>query len=242
MQKASATKRLKALRLAILLLGAMVATVAPVSLSAETCAPPAGFIDTPHPEIAPVEKLVSHTEEIDIDRPLGVVLDETAKTKLEDAIDRKNSLPGVSGTYMLTGGEFGQPGSRRLTCLTDGASLVEQVLIRQRKPDSFQFRYVVWNYTTERARPILYGLGEFLYSDIGGGRTHVQWTYSFQLNRHRFPGYLGPWGDFLFRVGFLDRDYAQMMRNTLAGNKARADTTKPPDNAATASEPPQASR
>ncbi len=57
--------------------------------------------------------------------------------------------------------------------------------------------------------------GHDVRTDLGDGRTHVRWTYSFQLNRQRFPVYLGSFGDFLFRVGFLDRDYAQMMRRTL---------------------------
>ncbi|HEX3471470.1 MAG TPA: hypothetical protein VHT28_09820, partial [Silvibacterium sp.] len=45
-----------------------------VGLSAQTCTPPREFVDTPHPAIAPSEQLVSHTEEITIDRPLTVVL------------------------------------------------------------------------------------------------------------------------------------------------------------------------
>jgi hypothetical protein len=56
----------------------------------------------------------------------------------------------------------------------------------------------------------VYGVGHFVRTDLG--RTRVQWTYSFQLNRSRFPGDLGRIGDFLFRVGFLDREYAEMMR------------------------------
>jgi hypothetical protein len=38
------------------------------------------------------------------------------------------SLPGVSGIHMLTRGNYGPPGSRRLTCRTDGSTLVEKVL------------------------------------------------------------------------------------------------------------------
>src|SRR5262249_44679208 len=131
--------------------------------------------------------------------------------------------PGVSGSYMLTKGEFGAPGSRRLNCLSDGTSLVEQVLESERNSSTFRFRYVVWNYTTEKARPIEYGVGNFLYSDIGGGRTHVTWTYSFQLNRHRFPGYLGALGAFLFRVRFLDSEFADLMRDVLGGIKSDAE-------------------
>jgi len=44
------------------------------------------------------------------------------------------------------------------------------------------------------------------------------------LNRNRFPGYLGGVGDFLFRVGFLDRQYAELMRGTLDGFKTTAES------------------
>ena len=84
-----------------------------------------------------------------------------------------------------------------------------------RTKSSAEFRYVVWNYTTPKARPILYGVGDFVRTDLGDGRTRVRWTYSFQLNRSRFPGFLGAFGDYLFRVNFLDREYAAMMRRTL---------------------------
>jgi hypothetical protein len=178
-----------------------------------TCAPPSGFKDTPHPAIAPIDQLVSHTEEVIVNRSLDEVLAEGARTPLNQAIRKSDSLPGVSGTYELTSVGFGKPGSRRLVCLTDGSTTEEEVLEHDRDKNSAKFRYVVWNYTTER--PISYGVGHFVWTDLGNERTQVLWTYSFQLNRQRFPGYLGSFGDFLFRVGFLDREYAQMMRDTL---------------------------
>jgi hypothetical protein len=121
--------------------------------------------------------------------------------------------------------KWGEPGGRRLTCLTDGSTLEEQVLAHAQEGKTYHFRYVVWNYTTEKARPIVYGVGDFLSTDLGDGRTHVRWTYAFELNRGRFPGYLGALGRFLFRVGFLDREYADMMRNSLAATKAGAERT-----------------
>ncbi len=194
-----------------------------VGPSAATCVPPTGFIDTPHPVVAPVDLLVSHTEEIIINRPLPVAL-SAADKPLKDALHRTSALPGVAGDYVLTGGEFGTPGTRRLVCLTDGSTLEEQAMERERTDKSYRFRYVVWNYTTEKARPIVYGVGEFLYSGVSEGSTRVHWTYSFQLNRHRFPGYLGSVGDFLFRVSFLDRQYADLMRGTLKGLKTDAES------------------
>jgi hypothetical protein len=193
-----------------------------ISTPAQTCAPPPGFTDTPHPAIATAEQLVSHTEEITIDRPLPVVLAALNKP-IKDTIHKANSLPGVSGDYMLTKGTFGDPGSRRLDCLSDGSTLEEEVLDNNRDNNSSRFHYVVWNYTSEAARPIQYGVGDFHYSDIGGGRTHVVWTYSFMLNHQRFPGELGSLGQFLFRIVFLDRQYAEMMRGTLEGTKSDAE-------------------
>ena len=181
----------------------------------QDCALPQGFKDMPHPEVAPVGQLVSHTEEIVIAKPLHTVLSESQQTPLKQAIKKSDSLPGVAGEHVLTGGGFGQVGSRRLVCLTDGTSTEEQVLFNSQSKSPAEFRYVVWNYTTEKAKPILYGVGDFVWTDLGNGTTRVKWTYSFQLRRDRFPGNLGGFGDWLFRVIFLDRDYAQMMRRTL---------------------------
>jgi len=191
-------------------------------IAAQTCAPPPGFVDTPAPTVAAEKELVSHREEIDVDRPLPVVMNSLDKP-LADTFHKTSSLPGVSGTYMLTKGEFNVLGSRRLTCLSDGSSVVEQVLESERNNEAFRFRYVVWNFTTEKARPIEYGVGNFYYTDNRHGHTHVTWTYSFQLNRHRFPGYLRSFGDFLFRVGFLNHEYADLMRGVLSGIKSEAE-------------------
>src|SRR5882757_9812424 len=187
--------------------------------SAQDCSAPPGFTDTPHPTIAPLEDLVSHTEEITIDTPLTVVLHAVDKP-LSETIKSSTSLPGVTGSHMLTEGSFGAPGSRRLNCLSDGSTLVEEVLLREQQSDSMRFRYTVWNYTSSKARPIVYGVGEFTYSAADNGRTHVRWTYSFQLNRRRLPGMLGSLGDYLFRIAFLDRSYAVMMRGVLVSTKA----------------------
>lgn len=191
--------------------------------SAATCVIPPGFIDTPHPAVAPADQLVSHTEQIIINRPLAVVV-SAADKPLQNAVHGTNSLPGVAGDVSLTAGEFGAPGSRRLVCLSDGSTLEEQSLEREQNHYSYRFRYVVWNYTTAQARPIVYGVGEFLYSNMSESSTRVHWTYSFALNRHRFPGYLGSVGDFLFHVGFLDRQYADLMRGTLQGLKSDAES------------------
>ena len=210
--------RLTAIAFAILIVAASRTTA-----HAAACAPPPGFVDSPYPALNPDAALVSHTEEISFDRPLKVVIAAT-KRPLKDAIHQSSALPGVRDVYVLTPGEFGGPGSRRVVCLTDGSTLVEQVLKRNETPTSLDFRYVVWNYSTPLARPIEYGIGEFKYNATGADSAHVTWTYSFKLRDDRFPGYLGALGRFLFRKDFLDRQYADMMRATLKGTQAAADS------------------
>ena len=207
--------------LAFLVLAFMAFFLAPQRASASECSPPPGFVDIPHPTIAPAEQLVSHTEEITVDRTIPDLLDSAEKKDLKDAIKKGGSLPTVAGEYVLTQMPFGTPGTRRLVCLTDGSTLEEQVLERQQSDHAYHFRYIVWNYTTKQARPIEYGVGDFEYSDLGAGRTRIVWTYSFKLKDHEFPGYLGAFGRYLFRVTFLDRQYAEMMRETLKGNRTR---------------------
>jgi hypothetical protein len=186
------------------------------------CSPPPGFREAPHPVIALPEQLVAHTEEILIDRPLSVVSDAMNKP-LNQALRGTDSLPGVSGDFMLTKGPFGAPGSRHIVCLTDGTSVEEEALEREQASSSGHFRYIVWNYQTPKARPIAYGVGEFRSAQIDNMHTRVTWTYSFRLKDDIFPGNLGGFGRFLFRVGFLDRDYATMMRGVLNGYKTTAE-------------------
>lgn len=187
------------------------------------CAPPAGFKDTVHPAIAPADQLVSHTEEIVIDRPLPVVAEAMDKP-LKETIRQSKALPGVAGDFMLTKGEFGAPGSRHIVCLTDGGSVEEESLERGQSGNSAWFRYIVWNYQTPKARPIAYGVGSFRTVQIDPSHTRVTWTYSFRLKDDVFPGELGAVGEWFFRVGFLDRDYAAMMRGVLQGYKTGAET------------------
>ena len=192
------------------------------SAAGSACAPPPGFVDKPVPSLAPAEQMVTHTEEISIDRPLSTVLDSVSRTSLKDTIHKASSLPGVAGDYPLGTLPFGTPGAHRLVCLTDGSTLEEQVLAKERSGTSYRFRYIVWNYTSEKANAVEYGIGDFHYTE-SSGLTHIVWTYSFKLKDHEFPGYLGPVGRYLFRVVFLDRQYAEMMRGTLQTNKQNAE-------------------
>lgn len=195
--------------------------------AAASCAPPAGFRDIPHPSIAQPDQLVFHTEEIVIPHPFQVVSSATNKP-LDKTIQKSDSLPGVSGDYMLTPGKFGAPGSRHIVCLTDGTSTEEEALEREDRPTSSHFRYIVWNYTTPKARPIKYGVGDFRIVQIDSNHTRITWTYSFELKGDTFPGELGALGRWLFRVGFLDREYAEMMKNVLRGYQAGAEALASP--------------
>jgi hypothetical protein len=203
----------------------LIAAMLPASAAgarAAVCAPPAGFVDKPHPAIAPAEQLVSHSEQIVIDRAYPVV-SEAMNKPLNRVIRQSSALPGVLGDYMLTPGEFGAPGSRHIVCLTDGTSVEEEALERDGTATSGRFRYMVWNYATPKARPVAYGVGEFRTVEIAGAHTRITWTYSFKLKDDVFPGYLGALGRWLFRVDFLDRDYAAMMRGVLDGYKTTAE-------------------
>ncbi|MFZ0592543.1 MAG: hypothetical protein WAM39_18950 [Bryobacteraceae bacterium] len=188
---------------------------ASVCLSAEgtasnACTPPPGFVDSPHPTVAPTGELVSHTEQVVIDRPFRMISreDDGKNDRQRNNIPNirpSGSLPGVKGIYLLTSGEWGAPGSRRIVCLTDGSTTHEEVLEHESLPNFSRFRYIVWNYTTPRARPVEYeyGVGEFRIVPIDGARTRVKWTYSFKLKDNVFPGNLGAWGNGCFASGFL---------------------------------------
>lgn len=182
------------------------------------CLPPVGFIDTPPPKLEPDRVLVTHTERIEVARN-SVLVREAAAKPLKDQIRKSEELPGISGSHALTAGEFGAVGTRRLNCLTDGSTLVEQVL----RSDGEYFRYIVWNYTSDKARAVSFGIGEFRYEPLPGDRTRITWSYSFALNEDRFPGRLGALGRSLFRNFFLEEDYAEMMRSVLATTKRNAE-------------------
>lgn len=187
------------------------------------CRPPADFTDTPRPNPAPFERLVSHEERVVIAAPLSQVLAAAKAQSLEDTIQEGGTLPHVTGTYMLTPGEFDLAGSRRITCLSDGSTLVEEILERREATNPAEFRYVVWNYTSSAATAVDYGVGRFVHRQLADGQTEVRWTYGFKLRRDRWPGFLGPIGDFLFRRVFLQGDYARMMQATLANSKAQVE-------------------
>ena len=186
----------------------------------ETFTPPPGFVDGPPPSVAPLAGLVSRTEEIVVERPIAQAVAAIKALPLADMIDGATGLPGVRGTHVLTPGGFGHAGSRHIVFLTDGTTIVEQVLERVQTDDEYRQRYVVWNYTTPAAKPIRYGQAEFHYQAEGEGRTRIRWTYGFELYANRFPGFLGPLGGRLLKAMLLDGAYAKWMQGTLRRMKA----------------------
>lgn len=178
------------------------------------CQPPIGFVNPPLPDIAPLEELLAHTEQIDIARSLADVT-RAGNRPLSEGIRPTRDLPGVSGTFNLTTGGFGTVGARRLVCLTDGSIAIEGVLHRETHDERRRFRYVVWNYTSPKFQDIHYAVGEFIHTQPAPDRTHINWTYRFALKEGRDPE--------LFRKTFVDRAFAEWMRTLLERGRSNAE-------------------
>jgi hypothetical protein len=178
------------------------------------CEPPAGFINPPRPEIAPLEGLLSHTEQKVVAGSLADSL-KSASRPLEEAIRPTKDLPGVSGTFRLSSGPFGTVGARRLVCLTDGNIAVEEVLLTESNSDGNRFRYVVWNYTHPKFRDVSYAVGEFIRTQPTPDRTHVTWTYRFALKDG-----VGAEERSRFQENFLEQQFADWMRNVFGTAKS----------------------
>ena len=195
--------------LALALLGVLLPS------QALACEPPAGFVNTPRPDLAPLENLLSHAEQIDVARPFAA---PPLNRPLEEAIRPTKDLPGVAGTFRLSEQGYGGVGSRRLVCLTDGSTAVEEVLLTEASDGSRRFRYVVWNYTSPKFRDVDYAVGEIVNAEPAPGATRVTWTYRFALKsgldaeeRRRF------------RETFLGRQFAVWMRSQLESGRSAAE-------------------
>jgi hypothetical protein len=189
------------LRLALPLAGMLLSGPSPA------CELPAGFIDPPRPDIAPLEELASHTEVREIALPLAVVM-QNANRPLR--IDATQDLPGVSGTLRLSNGPYGTVGARRFVCLTDGSTSVEEVLLTESTGDSSRFRDVVWSHTNPKFRDVEYAVGEFVRTQPAPDKTRVSWTYRFALK----PG-LTREEKVRFQKDFLEAQFAVWMRTQM---------------------------
>lgn len=150
---------------------------------------------------------MSHTEERHIALPLADVL-KSANRPLR--IDATKDLPGVSGTFRLSDGPYGTVGARRLVCLTDGSTSVEEVLLVESNEDSSRFRYVVWNHSNPKFRDVAYAVGEFVRTQPAPDRTTVNWTYRFALESG-----LSRDDQSRFQQTFLKQEFAEWMRTQM---------------------------
>lgn len=175
--------------------------------SSLACEPPAGFVNPPRPEIAPLGELLSHTETKDVPQSLAAAT-KSANRPLR--IDATKDVAGVTGTFRLSEGPYGTVGARRLVCKTDGSISVEEVLLTESTADSQRFRYVVWNNTSPNFRNVDYAVGEFVRTQTAPDKTHVNWTYRFALRSG-----LSNEEKTRFQKVFLEQQFALWMRTQL---------------------------
>jgi hypothetical protein len=180
------------------------------------CEPPAGFVNPPRPEVAPLEELLSHTETKEIAQPLAAVM-QAANRPLR--IDATKDMAGVTGTFRLSNGPYGTVGARRLVCKTDGTISVEEVLLTESNSEGSRFRYVVWNYTGPKYRDVDYAVGEFVRTQPAPDKTLVSWTYRFALKSG-----LSSEERSRFQKVFLERELSEWMRTQLDRPTSSAET------------------
>lgn len=166
----------------------------------------------PPPEIASERKLRSAKVTDVFNVPPDFIPGWFTALPLEEALPGTDEIPGVSRTEALSDRPWGEDGARRRVVLDDGSTALEEVMI-SRLPE--RFRYVVWNYTSDAAKHVRYGVGEFRFTPEREG-TRVEWTYSLAPN-----GWPATW--FLGR--FVKRDYREMMEASLQVMKRNAETS-----------------
>lgn len=91
-----------------------------------------------------------------------------------EMIKGSSMLPSVTETRPVSGA-WGQPGAVRRVYLSDGSTVLE-TFITERPPG-----YSTYYFTPESGparRVVRYVRGEFLFTELPGGRTHVEWRYS----------------------------------------------------------------
>lgn len=156
-------------------------------------------------------KLVSHTVVFEVSIPAAEFNQKLIAAPLSELLPGTAKIPAVTGTRSLSSTPFGTVGAPRVVCLADASTAIEEVI--ENTPGT-RFRYKVGHYSSDVAKPIAYGIGEFQTDAIDVGHTRVTWTYWFKLHDDRFPGYLGGTGRWLFRISFMESDYAEMMQTS----------------------------
>jgi hypothetical protein len=156
-------------------------------------------------------KYVTNEIEIEIDRPVGDVFKWTVYTPLEIQLRGTKKIPGVRSTKALNNKKYGEAGYRRLVCLEDGNSAVEEII--DNILDTY-FSYKVWNYSLKTAESIEYAKGEWWFTP-SRNKTHIRWRYSFKLKKEEWLGKMGPFGRWIFTQFFINAQYDEWMNETL---------------------------
>ncbi len=165
---------------------------------------------------------MSHTEEIVINRSLPIVLSAVDKP-IKDTIHKSGSLPGVSGEYLLTKAEFGTPGSRRITCLSDGTTLEEESWGASTTRNRLVFATLCGTIRPRRLAQSHMVSGTFFTLTWGTAAHTSHGFIRSSSGKTNSPATSERFGRFLFRVRFLDKDYAALMRDVLNGYKTDAE-------------------
>ncbi len=158
-------------------------------------------------------KYVSNEVEINIDAPIEEVYYSLRNTPLE------LQLPPVQATIPLNNKAYQDEGYRRIVCLKDGNSAIEEMTTCI--PNKY-FSYKVWNYTLKAAKIIEYARGEWWFAPFKNS-THVKWRYSFVL-KNKGIGKLGALGRLLFKQYFIKAQYNELMVHALHGLKSRVES------------------
>jgi hypothetical protein len=172
------------------------------------------------------DKYVSNETEILIEKPIREVYRWVVYEPLEKQLNGTKRIPGVASTKTINNIELGEKGHRRLVCLADGNTAVEEhSYIEKHDNNESQryFSYKVWDYTLKVAQNIEYAIGEWWFTPAGN-KTHIKWRYSFKLNDKKILGRIGFLGRVLFNKIFLKTSYNDFMIETL--NKLKCDLEK----------------
>ncbi len=156
---------------------------------------------TPPPKVAEPSSLVAVTVEEVFEVPQSTVDAWFVDKPIESVLTGTDTIPAVLGTVPLSNG-WGSPGDRRRVELEDDSTALEQVLANEMPG---RFHYVVWNYTSDAARYVDYGVGEFRFV-AEGETTRVKWTYAFKPKKRLFAGPLRR---------FVEGDYRTFMEESL---------------------------
>jgi hypothetical protein len=174
-------------------------------------------------------KYVSNEIETLIEMPIRGVYRWVVYEPLEKQLDGTNKIPGVTSTKTINNIKLGEIGHRRLVCLADGNTAVEEHTYIEKHDNTESTRYFsyrVSDYTLKVAQNIEHAKGEWWFTPIGN-KTHIKWRYSFKLNDNKIMGRLGFMGRVLFNNFFIKSSYNDFMVETL--NKLKCDLEKKSD-------------